>query len=106
MPITRGRYSRQSPNLHRLLLREPQLLLVSEEIDTYPSREFAALKSNRRSVLDLDSSDAEPLSNSLALGVFSWWILNSNRSERGLLNNLLRIKRSSHRTKPLRGGYL
>jgi hypothetical protein len=45
--------------------------LVSEEIDTYPSRESAALKSNRRSVLNLDSSDVEPLSNSSALRVFS-----------------------------------
>jgi hypothetical protein len=71
MPITEGRYLRRSPNLHRLLLQEPQLLLVSEEIDTYPSRESAALKSNRRSILNLDSSDAQPLSNSSPLGVFS-----------------------------------
>ena len=71
MSITHDGYLRRSPNLHRLLLQEPQLLLVSEEIDTYPSRESAALKSNRRSVLNLDSSDAQPLSNSSALGVFS-----------------------------------
>lgn len=48
------------------------------------SREFEALRGNRRCVLDLDSSDVEPLFKFFGSRVFSRWILNSNHSREGV----------------------
>ena len=70
MLITRGRYLKAISKPLRTSSSRTTITLGPQEIDTESSREFAALKSNRGSVLDLDSSDAEPLSNFSALGFF------------------------------------